>query len=98
MPEATLGQLIPWPDDESYANIPPEDALDLFLSWVESQGIEPWPHQEEALLDLAAGDHVILGTPTGSGKSLVALGMCFCAVCTNGDAPQKLERLNCNTK
>lgn len=83
MPEATLGQLIPWPDDESYANIPPEDALDLFLSWVESQGIEPWPHQEEALLDLAAGDHVILGTPTGSGKSLVALGMCFCAVCTN---------------
>ena len=29
------------------------------------------------------GDHVILGTPTGSGKSLVALGMCFCAVCTN---------------
>ena len=55
MPEATLGQLIPWPDDESYANIPPEDALDLFLSWVESQGIEPWPHQEEALLDLAAG-------------------------------------------
>lgn len=28
-------------------------------------------------MDLAAGDHVILGTPTGSGKSLVALGMLF---------------------
>lgn len=81
--EVTLGQLIPWPDDETYANIPPEDALDLFLAWVDSRNIEPWPHQEEALLDIAAGDHVILGTPTGSGKSLVALGMCFIAVCTN---------------
>jgi hypothetical protein len=29
-----------------------------------------------------AGDHVILGTPTGSGKSMVALGMCFLALCT----------------
>ena len=31
-------------------------------------------------MDLAAGDHVILGTPTGSGKSLVALGMLFMAM------------------
>ena len=30
-----------------------------------------------------AGDHLILGTPTGSGKSLVALGMCFMSVCTD---------------
>ena len=37
------------------------------------KGIEPWPHQEEAIMDLLAGDHVILNTPTGSGKSLVAL-------------------------
>jgi superfamily II RNA helicase len=43
--------------------------------------MELWPHQEEALLDIAAGDHVILGTPTGSGKSMVALGMCFMALC-----------------
>ena len=83
LPEASLGQLIPWPDDEHFPKIPAEDALDLFLSWVESRGIEPWDHQEEALLDLAAGDNVILGTPTGSGKSLVALGMCFMAVCTD---------------
>ena len=81
--EGSLGRLIPWPDDETYPNIGAEEALDLFLGWVESRGIELWPHQEEALLSLAAGDHLILGTPTGSGKSLVALGMCFMSVCTD---------------
>ena len=80
---ATLGQLSPWPDDDTFANIPADEALDLFLGWVESRGIELWDHQAEALLDLAAGNHVILGTPTGSGKSMVALGMCFLAVCTD---------------
>lgn len=80
---ASLGQLIPWPDETTYPNIPAEEALDLFLSWVDSQGIELWPHQEEALLSIASGEHVILGTPTGSGKSMVALGMCFMSVCTD---------------
>ena len=78
-----LGALIPWPDDEHFPNIPAEDALDLFMGWCESRGLELWPHQEEALLDLATGDHLILGTPTGSGKSLVALGLCFMACCTD---------------
>lgn len=79
----SLGRLIPWPDEETYPNIPAEEALDLFLGWVGPRGIELWPHQEEALLSLAAGDHLILGTPTGSGKSMVALGMCFMSVCTD---------------
>ena len=79
----SLGRLIPWPDEETYPNIPAEDALELFLGWVESRGMQLWDHQEEALLDLASGDHVILGTPTGSGKSMVALGMLFIANCTN---------------
>lgn len=79
----SLGRLIPWPDDETYPNIPADEALEIFLGWVESRGIELWDHQEEALLDLAAGDHLILGTPTGSGKSMVALGMCFMSVCTD---------------
>lgn len=78
-----LGALIPWPDDEHFPNIPAEDALELFMDWCESRGLELWPHQEEALLDLATGDHLILGTPTGSGKSLVALGLCFMACCTD---------------
>ncbi|MDY2788871.1 MAG: glucose PTS transporter subunit IIA [Atopobium sp.] len=79
----TLEDRIPWPDDESYANIPADQALDLYLDWIAEQNIEPWNHQLESLLNIAAGNHVILGTPTGSGKSLVALGMCFIAVCTD---------------
>jgi superfamily II RNA helicase len=51
------------------------DALMGFLAWVEEGGRSPWPHQEEALMELAAGAHVMLETPTGSGKSLVALGL-----------------------
>lgn len=54
-----------------------DEAFERFLGWCDERGIELWEHQEEALMDLAAGDHVILGTPTGSGKSLVALGMLF---------------------
>ena len=46
-------------------------AFERFFEWTSNRGIELWDHQEEALMDLAAGDHVILGTPTGSGKSFV---------------------------
>ena len=58
-----------------------EEAFEAFTNWVADRGIELWPHQEEALMSLIVGDHVILGTPTGSGKSLVALGMHFMAMC-----------------
>ncbi|MGA7992089.1 MAG: DUF3516 domain-containing protein [Thermoanaerobaculia bacterium] len=59
----------------------PDEILSLFLDWVASTGLTLYPAQEEALLELMAGKHVILGTPTGSGKSLVALGLHFKAVC-----------------
>ncbi|MCA9637263.1 MAG: DEAD/DEAH box helicase, partial [Myxococcales bacterium] len=39
------------------------------------QGLELYPAQEEAVLEIMAGRHVILNTPTGSGKSLVAVAM-----------------------
>ncbi len=59
----------------------PDEMLDLFLGWVADIGFELYPAQEEALLEIMAGRHVILNTPTGSGKSLVALGMHFKALC-----------------
>jgi len=58
-----------------------DQILDLFLGWVFDIGFELYPAQEEALLEIMAGRHVILNTPTGSGKSLVALGMHFKALC-----------------
>ena len=51
-----------------------DDVLDGFVQWAGDQGLDLYPHQEEAVLELLAGANVILGTPTGSGKSLVALG------------------------
>ena len=59
----------------------PAASLDRFLAWVEASGITPYAAQEDALLELAAGRHVVLQTPTGSGKSLVALGLHFQALC-----------------
>ncbi|MCG3194340.1 MAG: hypothetical protein DIJKHBIC_03598 [Thermoanaerobaculia bacterium] len=59
----------------------PDEILGLFLDWVAETGLTLYPAQEEALLEIMAGKHVILGTPTGSGKSLVALGLHFKALC-----------------
>ena len=49
-------------------------AYEEFLGWVTENGLSLYPAQDEALLELATGANVILGTPTGSGKSLVAMG------------------------
>ena len=58
-----------------------DQILDGFLSWALEQGLEPYPAQEDAFLEIMAGRHVILGTPTGSGKSLVAVLVHFKALC-----------------
>ena len=58
-----------------------EDAVwDSFNSWTASRGITLYPAQEEASLALLAGDNVILATPTGSGKSMVANAAHFIAM------------------
>ena len=81
----SLGALAPaWWEPEDGSDPEPwldaETAYERFLNWVAARGIEPWEHQEDALFSLAAGSNVILGTPTGSGKSLVALGLMFMAM------------------
>ncbi|MDP4625084.1 MAG: DUF3516 domain-containing protein [Akkermansiaceae bacterium] len=58
-----------------------DEILDAFLSYLETSGTIPYDHQEEAILELFAGSNVILNTPTGSGKSLVALALQYRAIC-----------------
>ncbi len=51
----------------------PDEVYTLVAEWAEKQGLTLYPHQDEAVLELLSGNHVVLATPTGSGKSLVAL-------------------------
>src|SRR3954468_16369793 len=55
--------------------------LERFLAVLAERKLELYPEQEEAILELLAGHNVILNTPTGSGKSLVALALHFKALC-----------------
>ncbi|GAA0445060.1 DEAD/DEAH box helicase [Actinoplanes capillaceus] len=61
----------------------PDAVFDAFQSWVTEQGLTLYPHQEEALIEIATGANVILNTPTGSGKSLVATGAHFAALASD---------------
>ncbi|MCL2012251.1 MAG: DUF3516 domain-containing protein [Cystobacterineae bacterium] len=54
---------------------PKELALEGFLNFVQAQGLSLYAEQEEAILELFSGKHLILATPTGSGKSMVALAL-----------------------
>lgn len=54
-----------------------DDLLERFVGWVADVGLTLYPAQEEAILEVMSGRHVVLNTPTGSGKSLVALAMHF---------------------
>ncbi|MBP7141523.1 MAG: DUF3516 domain-containing protein [Opitutaceae bacterium] len=67
------------------APLPPgtdkEAVLARFLEAMAGKGLELYPEQEEAILELFSGSNVILATPTGSGKSLVAAAFHFKALC-----------------
>src|SRR4051812_14678032 len=54
-----------------------DELLSRFVSYVSASGLSLYPAQEEALLELMEGKHVVLNTPTGSGKSLVAAALHF---------------------
>ncbi|HET6439805.1 MAG TPA: DUF3516 domain-containing protein [Anaeromyxobacter sp.] len=65
---APLAALLPPPG----VPLAPDAVLDRFVEWVGSTGLSLYPHQEEGILHLLDGKHLVLSTPTGSGKSLVA--------------------------
>jgi superfamily II RNA helicase len=58
-----------------------EDAVyEAFVAWAEGTGITLYPAQDESLIEIAGGSNLILSTPTGTGKSLVAVGAHFAAL------------------
>ena len=74
-PPAPLADRLPKPGDAD-----PDALYEAFAAWAGEQGLALYPAQEEALLELATGSNVVLATPTGSGKSLVATGGIFSAL------------------
>ena len=80
----TLTDLLPSTPD-------PDAVFDAFAGWSKRRGLALYPHQEEALIEIVSGANVILSTPTGSGKSLVAAGAHFTAL-ADGSAPSTPRR------
>ena len=58
-----------------------EDAVyDAFVAWASARGLTLYPAQDESVIEIVGGSNLILSTPTGSGKSLVAVAAHFAAL------------------
>ncbi|MDR0283599.1 MAG: DUF3516 domain-containing protein [Propionibacteriaceae bacterium] len=58
----------------------PDALYEAFTGWARDGGLELYPHQAEALIDTLAGANTVITTPTGSGKSLIAVAAHFAAL------------------
>ncbi len=58
------------------------ELFDLFTAWAADRGLPLYPHQEESLLEIVGDSNVIVGTPTGSGKSLIGIAALFYGMAT----------------
>jgi superfamily II RNA helicase len=61
----------------------PDDVYEAVAGWAAGRGLALYPHQDEAIIELLGGSNVVLATPTGSGKSLVAVGAHAAALATD---------------
>ncbi|SDY37034.1 Helicase conserved C-terminal domain-containing protein [Micromonospora pattaloongensis] len=66
--------------DQLPGSADPDSLFDAFAGWAKEQGLSLYPHQEEAVIEIVSGANVIMNTPTGSGKSLVAIAAHFAAL------------------
>jgi superfamily II RNA helicase len=66
--------------DQLPVDTDPDSVFDAFALWAKQQGLALYSHQEEALIEVVSGANVIVSTPTGSGKSLIAAGAHFAAM------------------
>ncbi|AYJ49543.1 DEAD/DEAH box helicase [Rhodococcus sp. P1Y] len=73
-----LSDVVPAPATDEATD--PDALFDIFTTWTSDRGLTLYPAQEEALIELVSGSNVILATPTGSGKSMVAVGAHFAAL------------------
>jgi superfamily II RNA helicase len=72
MSEGLVGRIPPVHD--------PDAVYSAFVGWAEERGLALYPAQDEALIEIVSGANLILSTPTGTGKSLVAVGAHFAAL------------------
>ena len=80
---APLNELLD--DLEDRGLLTDDDALyEAFSSWASSTGRPLYRHQDESLIEILSGNHVIAATPTGSGKSMIALAAHFVSIAHGG--------------
>ena len=57
---------------------------DAFVEWSGDRGLALYPAQDEAVIEIVSGANVILSTPTGTGKSLVAVAAHAASIAQGG--------------